>query len=176
MQPSAISCWVFSSGYYEAMQGSVRQNNAWLRAQALESNTTKWESEPCHSLHLGQITCTHYICFFICKMEMIIISTLLVMVKITWGKKMHVKHWADYLAHSPRAINVTTVSVVVVVMTPRLRSLLLAFSRLAKDNWKWAHNSLSRSIGLLHCSVGLAHWQSLWDEVIQGARNHSAFE
>lgn len=65
----------------------MRQNNAWLRAQALESNTTKWESEPCHSLHLGQITCTHYICFFICKMEMIIISTLLVMVKITWGKK-----------------------------------------------------------------------------------------
>lgn len=134
----------------------MRQNNAWLRAQALESNTTKWESKPCHSFHPGQITCTPYICFFICKMEMIIISTLLVMVKITWGKKC-TSSTEQTIGTRSRAINVTTVSVVVVVMTPRLRGLLLAFSRLAKDNWKWAHNSISRSIGLLHCSVGLAH-------------------
>ena len=40
------------------------------------------ESKPCHSPHLGQITCTHYICLFICKMEKIIISTLLAMVKM----------------------------------------------------------------------------------------------
>lgn len=136
MQPSAISCWVFSSGYYEATQGSVRQNNAWLRAQALQSNTTKWESKPCHSLHLGQITCTHYVCFFICKMEMIIISTLLVMVKITWGKNA-CQALSRLLGIRFPAINVTTVSVIVVVMTPRLRSLLSAFHRLAQNNREW---------------------------------------
>lgn len=61
----------------------MTQKNAWLGAQALESNTTEWESRPCHSLHLGQIAWPHYICFFICKMEMMIMHALLVMVKIT---------------------------------------------------------------------------------------------
>lgn len=41
-------------------------------------------------------------------------------------KKMHVKHLADYLAHGQHAINVTTVSIVAIVMTPRSRSLWLS--------------------------------------------------
>lgn len=78
------------------------------------------------------------------------------MVKITWGGNA-CQALSRLLGTQSCAINVTTVSVVVVVMTPRLHSLLLAFSRLAKDNGKWAHISIPRSIGLLHCSVGLAH-------------------
>lgn len=78
---------------------------------------------------------------------------------------MHIKHLADYLAHGRHAINVTTVFVIVVVMTPRSGSLPV-FSKLTKDNLKGTPDSFPHSIRLLYCPVGLANWSGLSDEVI----------
>lgn len=56
------------------LQGSERQNNAWLRAQAPESDTTNRESKPYYHLTLGKLLGLSHICFFICEMEMIVIN------------------------------------------------------------------------------------------------------